>query len=154
MRISIMKGGERDGQSAGILLVEDDPDDVRIIEKALASSPVPVTIRTVDNGLAALAELDRIASSGETPPDLVLLDLNLPVLGGTEFIKRLRSHSVFNAMPVCVFTTADDAVTIRRAYLAGANAVVTKADSFDGMSQALHTIVEFWFKVAEPFDSN
>ncbi|WP_349358300.1 response regulator [Stappia sp.] len=149
-----MKGGEQDGQGAAILLVEDDPDDVRIIVKALETSPIPVAITTVDNGHAALGELERISAAGEAPPDLVLLDLNLPVLSGTEFLARLRKHAVFGAIPVCVFTTADDAVTIRRAYAAGANAVVTKADSLVGMSEALHTIVEFWFKVAERYGPN
>mgnify|MGYP001334168628 CR=1 FL=1 len=93
---------------------------------------------------------DRLAG----PYDLILLDLNLPVMGGTEFLARLRAHALFSAIPVCVFTTADDPVTIRSAYAAGANAVVTKADSLAGMSEVLHTIVEFWFKVAERFPAN
>ncbi|WP_029059471.1 response regulator [Stappia stellulata] len=139
---------------AGILLVEDDPDDIRIIQKSLETSPVPVCITTAENGVDALAALDRVAAAGGPPPDLILLDLNLPVMGGTEFLARLRAHPLFSAIPVCVFTTADDPVTIRSAYAAGANAVVTKADSLAGMSEVLHTIVEFWFKVAERYPAD
>ncbi|MHC5655884.1 response regulator [Stappia sp.] len=133
---------------AFILLVEDDPDDVRLIEMALKASSVPVRINTVEDGADALAFLD---AQGDALPDLVLLDLNLPVMSGTEFLGKLRAHTNLSALPVCVFTTADDAVTIRRAYAAGANAVVTKADSLAGMSEVLNTIVEFWFKVAERY---
>lgn len=136
---------------AMILLVEDDPDDVRLIEMALRSCSVPIRMTTAADGAEALAHLEE---AGDDLPDLVLLDLNLPVMSGTEFLSRLREHSALSALPVCVFTTADDPVTIRRAYAAGANAVVTKADSLAGMSQVLNTIVEFWFKVAERFPAN
>jgi CheY-like chemotaxis protein len=149
-----MQDVDNGSHGAGILLVEDDPDDIRIILKSLETSPVPVCITTVENGVDALAELDRLAAAGLSSPDLILLDLNLPVMGGTEFLARLRAHSLFSAIPVCVFTTADDPVTIRSAYAAGANAVVTKADSLAGMSEVLHTIVEFWFKVAERFPAD
>ncbi|MBB98135.1 MAG: response regulator [Rhodobacteraceae bacterium] len=149
-----MQDANKGDHGASILLVEDDPDDIRIILKSLETSPVPVRITTVENGVDALAELDRLAAAGQSAPDLILLDLNLPVMGGTEFLARLRAHALFSAIPVCVFTTADDPVTIRSAYAAGANAVVTKADSLAGMSEVLHTIVEFWFKVAERFPAN
>lgn len=149
-----MHGTENAMSGAAILLVEDDPDDVRIIEKALESSTVPVTISTVENGVEALETLDKAALAGEPAPDLILLDLNLPIMSGTEFLTKLRAHPTLNAIPVCVFTTADDAITIRRAYAAGANAVVTKADSLVGMSTVLNTIVEFWFKVAERYSTD
>lgn len=96
---------------AVILLVEDDPDDVRLIEMALRSCSVPIRLSTVADGTEALAHLEE---AGEDLPDLVLLDLNLPVMSGTEFLSRLRAHVAFSALPVCVFTTADDPVTIRR----------------------------------------
>ncbi|SDU36266.1 response regulator [Stappia sp. ES.058] len=146
-----MQDADSGTRGAAILLVEDDPDDIRIIQKSLETSPVPVRITTAENGADALVALDGLAASGSPPPDLILLDLNLPVMGGTEFLARLRAHAQFSAIPVCVFTTADDPVTIRSAYAAGANAVVTKADSLTGMSEVLHTIVEFWFKVAERY---
>lgn len=133
---------------ASILLVEDDPDDIRLIHMALERAGVPLRILTVEDGTEALAALE---AAGEALPDLILLDLNLPIMSGTEFLARLRAHPAFSALPVCVFTTADDPVTIRRAYAAGANAVVTKADSLAGMSEVLGTIVEFWFKVAERY---
>jgi CheY-like chemotaxis protein len=147
-----MRDGREAGQDgAAVLLVEDDPDDVRIISQSLRSSPVPVRLTTAADGAQALDMLNRGVEAGDPAPDLILLDLNLPVMNGTEFLSRLRQHATLSAVPVCVFTTADDPVTIRRAYAAGANAVVTKADSLAGMSQVLNTIIEFWFRVAERY---
>jgi CheY-like chemotaxis protein len=143
-----MTRDESAASEAAILLVEDDPDDVRLIEMALRDASIPIRITTVSDGAEALAHLE---GCDDALPDLVLLDLNLPVMSGAEFLSRLRAHGAYSALPVCVFTTADDPVTIRRAYAAGANAVVTKADSLAGMSEVLGTIVEFWFKVAERY---
>ncbi|WP_306027903.1 MULTISPECIES: response regulator [unclassified Stappia] len=143
------RASDQDG--AAVLLVEDDPDDVRIITQSLGASAIPVRLTTAADGAQALSILNEAADSGLPAPDLILLDLNLPVMNGTEFLGKLRAHPTLSAVPVCVFTTADDPVTIRRAYAAGANAVVTKADSLAGMSQVLHTIIEFWFRVAERY---
>ncbi len=142
---------EKAVDGAFVLLVEDDPDDVIIIRQSLKASSVPVHLEVASDGAEALDHLNRAVAAGSPAPDLILLDLNLPVMTGTEFLAKLRQHARLSAVPVCVFTTADDPVTIRRAYAAGANAVVTKADSLAGMSEVLHTIVEFWFRVAERY---
>lgn len=127
---------------------------MQIIAQALDASSVPVTVHVEADGAKALAYLEGLRASATTLPDLILLDLNLPMMSGTEFLAALRAHRSLHGVPVCVLTTADDEATIRRAYAAGANAVVTKADSLAGMSAILNTIVEFWFKVAERYSSD
>jgi CheY-like chemotaxis protein len=137
---------------ARILLVEDDPDDVYIIQRILGRAPISVAIDTCDNGREALSYLERCAQSVTRElPDLILLDLNMPVMDGHEFIRELRAHPSFAALPVCVFTTSADEDVIKDAYRQGANAVVVKVDSLDGMSQILNTIVDFWFRTAKRY---
>ncbi len=84
-------------------------------------------------------------------PDLIILDINMPVMDGTHFLSVLRNHPIFRSLPVVALTTATDVDTVRRAYDFGANAVINKVDSLDGMSQIVNTIVDFWFRIARRY---
>jgi len=137
---------------ARILLVEDDLDDVHIIKRIIGRAPISVKIDTCANGREALDYLERCAEGNKDGlPDLVLLDLNMPVMDGNQFIREIRGHSLFSSLPICVFTTSSDEDVIKAAYNDGANAVVSKVDSLDGMSQVLNTIVDFWFQTAKRY---
>jgi len=137
---------------ARILLVEDDPDDVHIIRRIIGRAPISVEIETCANGREALDHLEKCARQGKNSlPDLILLDLNMPVMDGNQFIREMRSHASLSAVPMCVFTTSTDEDVIKTAYQNGANAVVSKVDSLDGMSQILNTIVDFWFQTAKRY---
>ena len=138
---------------AHVLLVEDDPDDVMVIRKVLDRAPIEVDLSVVEHGRAALEILDRYDSiHGEGAPALVLLDLNMPVMDGHEFVRELRSHPVFYALPVVVLTTSSDPDVLARAYQEGANAVITKVDSLEGMSEIVNAISDFWFHTAKPYN--
>lgn len=136
---------------AHVLLVEDDPDDVMVIKRSLRDSPIKLDMRVCENGKAAFEYLEERAANDLTPPDLILLDLNMPVIDGATFLQKLRAHDTLHSIPVCVLTTATDEETIRQAYESGANAVVSKVDTLDGMSAILNTIVEFWFSTAQRY---
>ena len=137
---------------ARILLIEDDADDVRLITRLLGQAPISLMIDTVENGRSGLDFLEAIGRL-EDPrtPDLIILDINMPVMDGTHFLAALRRHPVFRSLPVVALTTSTDVDTVRRAYDFGANAVVSKVDSLDGMSQIVNTIVDFWFKIARRY---
>ena len=137
---------------AVILLVDDDEDDQLIIGRVLSKAPISLETAHVMNGQQALDYLDSAsAEDGPKFPDMVLLDLNMPIMDGNEFLKRLRNHPVYASLPVCVFTTSTEDEIIRKAYDCGANAVVSKVDSLEGMTQVLNTIVEFWFRTAQRY---
>ena len=137
---------------ARILLVENDPDDVNIIKRLIARAPISVHIDTCTNGREALDYLEECRQANRDGlPDLILLDLNMPVMDGNQFIRTIRRHSTFSALPICVFTTSTDEDVIKAAYNEGANAVVSKVDSLDGMSQILNAIVDFWFQTAKRY---
>ena len=136
-----------------ILLVEDDPDDVFLIRKVLGQAPIDADLVVVEHGQAALDHLNKFTSlHGEGVPVLVLLDLNMPVMDGHEFIRIIRQHPVFYSLPIVVLTTSSDAAVVRMAYKEGASAVVTKVDSLEGMGEIVNAIADFWFHTAKPFN--
>ncbi len=137
---------------ARVLIVEDDEDDVRLIRRLLRQAPLTLSIESVENGRRALEYLEGIGRM-EDPrmPDLIILDINMPVMDGTHFLSVLRNHPIFRSLPVVALTTATDVDTVRRAYDFGANAVINKVDSLDGMSQIVNTIVDFWFRIARRY---
>ena len=115
-----------------VLLVEDDPDDVHVIRRVLKRASIAVDLLNHSHGKEALRYLEACAQEkpgeGNRLPDLVLLDLNMPIMDGNQFLKAIRNHPKLTALPVCVFTTSTDKEVIRGAYEAGANAVVSKVD--------------------------
>lgn len=140
------------GADIELLLVEDDPDDILVIERALARAPLRIRTRVFHNGFAALDYLDESWDSrpgGEV--SLVLLDLNMPVMDGHQFLRRLRDDERFRALPVVVLTTSREQDIIQRAYRDGANAVISKADTLDGMMSVVDMIVRFWFQTSQRF---
>lgn len=137
---------------ARILLIDDDEDDVRLIERLIKQVPITVSITAAQNGRAALEYLDALKGADDPrAPHLVLLDINMPVMNGTNFLQLLRNHPSFRNLPVVALTTSTDLETVRKAYEFGANAVVNKVDSLDGMSEIVNTIVDFWFRVARRY---
>lgn len=135
-----------------VLLVEDDPEDIFLIRKVLDQAPIDADLVVVNHGQAALDTLDTHPSlHGEGVPSLILLDLNMPVMDGHEFICRVRQHPVFYPVPIIVLTTSKDSTVHRKAYSEGANAVISKVDSLEGMSAIVNTIAEFWFHTAAPY---
>ena len=137
---------------AYVLLVEDDPDDIHVIRRVLKRAPISIEVRTCAHGREALDYLEHELTLDNRPlPDLILLDLNMPVMDGNTFLRAVRDHAGLSFLPICVFTTSTDEDIIRRTYDDGANAVISKVDSLEGMSQILNTIVDFWFKTANRY---
>lgn len=137
---------------AVILIIDDDEDDVALIQRLLERAPLDLKVNRAANGFEALRQLREIERlDNPDAPDLILLDLNMPRLDGSEFLTQLRRDPVFGSIPVVVLTTAEDELTARKAYDLGANAVVNKVASLDGMANVLRTIIEFWFSVAKRY---
>lgn len=108
-----------------------------------------VDLEVRPNGREALDYLAQFSSAADPGvPELVLLDLNMPVMNGHEFLAELRGGHPLSAVPVVVLTTSDDETVHRTAEAQGANAVITKVDSLEGMSEIVNTIVDYWFASA------
>ena len=120
--------------SQTVLVVEDNPDDVELLQMAAKAAPDAVSfhiVRDGEQGLAYLKGDGQYADRHAHPlPDLVLLDLSLPGMNGFEVLAWIRQHPEFNALKVFVWTDLSDPATIERAIKAGATRFVPKSISF------------------------
>ena len=115
-----------------ILLVEDNPGDVRLTREALRDGKVRNNLNVVDDGVKALEFLRRQGGFGKAPrPDLILLDLNLPRMSGREVLTEIKSDPELRSIPVVVLTTSQAEQDIVKAYELNANCYVTKPVDLD-----------------------
>jgi chemotaxis family two-component system response regulator Rcp1 len=137
-----------------ILLVEDNAADIKITQRALRESAVPVELLVVRDGQEALDYLLRAgqfaaeAGPGWRCPDLILLDLNLPRLTGREVLERIRATPNLRAVPVVVLTTSHRDEDVQEMYAAGANTYIEKPQDFARFVQVLQTIQRYWLDTA------
>jgi chemotaxis family two-component system response regulator Rcp1 len=131
-----------------VLIIEDNPGDVRLLEEAFRELNADVHIRVASDGAEGLEmAIEREAADG-LRPDLILLDLNLPKLNGHEVLARLKENPHTMRIPVIVFTSSRAESDIRRAYDAHANAYLKKPSTLDGLLSAAQDITNFWMKTA------
>lgn len=121
-----------------ILIVDDDPADIAILTEFLEEGPFTCTISEAHDGHAGL---DALANGPR--PDLVILDLNMPRMGGQEMLKRLRADPDLGDLPVLVLTTSDRDEDIEATFTDRANAFVTKPDDVDGFEAFLQLVDDF-----------
>jgi len=120
-----------------ILLVEDDPMDVELFEKAWEYGGSKEKICVANRGEKAI-EMAKI------PPNLVILDLNLPGVDGFEVLKELKNDSFTKWIPVVILTSSPKEEDCKRCYELGANAYVVKPSSFKELVELTKTIKDFW----------
>ena len=128
-----------------ILLVEDNPADVRLVREALAEGGVQAALHWAATGEAALDFLHRRGShAGERTPDLVMLDLNLPGLHGHEVLAEIKRDPALLSIPVVVLTSSAARGDVLAAYGAHANAYVVKPDDYEQFLAMVGTIRSYW----------
>lgn len=134
-----------------IIMIEDDPGHARLIEKNVRRAGVNNNILHFDNGTAALRHLfqDEVKFNG---PLLVLLDLNLPDMSGTDILEKLKADDRLKHAPVVVLTTTDDQREIQRCYSLGCNVYITKPVEYETFAQAIRQLGLFLsiMQVPEP----
>ena len=133
-----------------ILLVEDNPGDVRLTEEALKEGRIAVNMRVANDGLEALAMLRREGKYADFPtPDLVLLDLNMPRMDGREVLRQIKTDENLKRIPVVVLTTSAAEKDILQAYGLHANCYITKPVEFDQFMEIIKSIEGFWLTVVK-----
>ena len=133
-----------------ILLVEDNPADVRLTKEALKDAKVHHALHQVGDGLSALAFLRREGKYNDAPrPDLVLLDLNLPGKDGREVLQNIKSDPALQTIPVVVLTTSSADEDILRTYNLHANCYVTKPVDYNQFGIIIRSIEDFWLSVVK-----
>lgn len=138
------------GTPIEILLVEDNPGDVRLTLEALKESKVHNNISVATDGVEALAFLRREGKFSNSPcPDIVLLDLNLPKKTGIEVLTEIKSDDELKHIPVVILTTSKDEEDILKTYTQHANAYVTKPVDFDKFLHVVKSIEDFWLNIVK-----
>ena len=131
-----------------ILLVEDSPSDALLTREALSTSKLLNKMHVVDNGVDAIAFLRREGPYAHVPPpDLILLDLNLPKKDGREVLREIKADDDLRVIPVVVLTSSDAEEDILKSYKLNANCYITKPVEFDKFVTVVRSIREFWIAV-------
>ena len=131
-----------------ILLVEDNPGDVRLTQEALKEAKFHNTLHVVGDGVEALAYLRQQGKySGATRPHMVMLDLNMPRMDGREVLEAIKTDPDLRRIPVVVLTSSEAETDIAKAYELHANAYVTKPVGIDNFLDVVKSIEEFWVEI-------
>jgi len=138
------------GRPIEILLVEDNPGDVRLTREALKEDKVRNNLHVVEDGLAALAWLRREGEFAGVPrPDIILLDLNLPKKDGREVLSEIKTDGDLKRIPVVVLTTSKAEEDVLRAYNFNANCYITKPVDLEQFVRVVKAIEEFWLTIVK-----
>ncbi|HEX8454763.1 MAG TPA: response regulator [Longimicrobium sp.] len=133
-----------------VLLVEDNPGDVRLTREALKEGKVSNNLHVAPDGVEALAFLRREGPhAGAVQPDLILLDLNLPRKGGREVLEEIKSDPALRHIPVVILTSSQAEQDIARAYDLHANCYISKPVDLDQFINVVRSIEDFWFTVVK-----
>lgn len=131
-----------------ILLIEDNPADVRLTEEALKEGKVRNTLSVARDGEEALAYLRRQGRYADAArPDLILLDLNLPKMDGREVLAQIKTDPTLRRIPVVVLTTSKAEEDIVKSYNLHANCYITKPVDLEQFITVVKTIDDFWLTV-------
>ncbi len=130
------------------MLVEDNPGDVRLTIEALDEAKVYTELHVVSDGVEAMAYLSgKGRYAGALPPDLILLDLNLPRKDGREVLAEIKADPALRRVPVVILTTSEAEEDILRTYDLHANCYITKPVDLNQFIRVVETIEEFWLTV-------
>ena len=135
-------------ETTRVLLVEDNPGDVRLTVEALKEGKVRNNFHTVEDGVQAMAFLRRQGEYAKSPrPDLVLLDLNLPKMNGREVLAEIKQDPDLRRIPVVILTVSKAEQDILKTYNLYANCYITKPVDLDQFLEVVKSIENFWLTV-------
>ena len=133
-----------------ILLVEDNPGDVRLTLEALKEAKVQNRLHVVGDGVEAMAYLRIEGAFADAPkPDLILLDLNLPKKDGREVLVEIKNDPVLCSIPVVILTTSHAEKDLVQAYESHANCYITKPVDFQQFLAIIKSIENFWLTIVK-----
>jgi chemotaxis family two-component system response regulator Rcp1 len=132
-----------------LLIVDDNPADIGLACEALKQCAPSCQINSVEDGVEALAFLNRRGNySSALPADLVILDLNLPKRGGLAVLAAMKASPDLRCIPVIIFSTSQLSQDVKRSYELGANCYVCKPGNLVEYFAAMKSIEQFWFGLA------
>jgi CheY-like chemotaxis protein len=138
------------GKPIEILMVEDNPGDVRLTVEALKDTKLNNNLAVVENGVEALAYLRQEGDYADAPrPDLILLDLNLPKKDGREVLGEIKKDADLGRIPVVILTTSQAEEDILKTYDLHANCYISKPVDLEQFTQVIRSIEFFWLTIVK-----
>jgi chemotaxis family two-component system response regulator Rcp1 len=139
----------RDGHPQ-VLLVEDDPGDVRLTQEAFHQANPSVQLHVASDGVEAMAYLRQQAVPGTSPrPDLILLDLNLPKMDGRQVLASIKEDPGLKTIPTIILTTSEAEADIAKGYLLQANCYLCKPVQLDAFEILIKSVSDLWLSNAK-----
>jgi two-component system, response regulator len=129
-----------------VLLVEDDPDDEKLILRGLASCGLVCDVKVAYDGQQAVEYLE----SEEPTPDLIILDMKLPKLNGIEVLQRLRKMSKVRRTPVVMLTSTKTPGLLQESYMSGVNSYLLKPPEYDSYQESVRSLARYWLGLNLP----
>ena len=128
-------------------MIDDSPADTGLVKRSLKRMNVDHTFEAFLNGPDAVTSLSSTVAA-DIPPDLILLDLNMPGMSGHDVLTQLKSHDTLSSVPVVVLSTSSSPDDVNEAYHRKANAYVNKPPELQDFQQAIEKIYSFWCDAA------
>jgi CheY-like chemotaxis protein len=133
-----------------ILLVDDNPDDVMIAERAIKECDIRNKVYVTHNGAEAIHFLRKEGEYKEVPTSgLVILDLNMPKVDGFEVLETIKGDDKLKSIPIIVLTSSSRPEDIERAYQLGCNSFIVKPLSFEDFIEAMMEIKRYWLSLSK-----
>jgi chemotaxis family two-component system response regulator Rcp1 len=130
-----------------VLLVEDNPADIRLTREAFAMVDSTLELHVVGDGLEAISYLNNEGIYTDAPrPDMILLDLNLPKKDGREVLSFIKNDNRLKAIPTCVLSSSGDDEDVRKCYERLANWYITKPMELDALEDRIRRFHDYWYK--------
>ena len=138
----------KDARFAEILLVEDNEDDVILTREGLKRSKVAVHLQHVENGAECMAYLRKEGQYAKvTTPDVILLDLNMPVMNGYEVLEKISNDEQLKHIPVVILTTSADEQDILKMYKLRCSSYIVKPVDFIQFQRVINEFTNYWFSI-------
>jgi two-component system response regulator len=131
-------------KQANILLVEDNKADQTIIERALEDGKISCLLTIAHNGQEALDQIEALKKVNDLP-DLILMDINMPIMDGKQTLKKIRSDDSIKHIPIIMLTTSTRDKDVMESYQLGVNAYLSKPIENDDFMHTIRQIENFWF---------
>ncbi|WP_424355924.1 response regulator [Methanobacterium sp. MBAC-LM] len=136
-----------DKKKFSILIIEDNPADIRMMQEIFKESNTKTNIHVAYNGIEALEFLNKKEKhQNQLKPNLILLDLNIPLIDGFEVLKEIKTNNKLKDIPVIILTTSNTKENFSKAQEFEANCFITKPLDYDEYTLLLQHIEECWFK--------
>jgi two-component system, chemotaxis family, response regulator Rcp1 len=136
------------GRPAEILLAEDNENDVELTRQGFKRAKLLVNLHHVRDGEECLAFLHKQGKYSNAPtPDLLLLDLNMPKIGGREVLAQMVADERLNSLPVVILTTSEEHEEVLKMYKMRCSSYIVKPVDFDQFLRVVRAIAEYWFTI-------